>query len=197
MPNPAGPWQPGTGKPGVKEFPPDDNGVKPLPPIMPPDPKDQKPKDPPNFSADLPNFRLVLPQVASGTQPFADGYAWLQSKGYRNVLYLRGPGEDETAIRDAVERHGMRLLVLDVLPEKLDRELVQDFSRFVNDSSRWPLFVFDKKGMAAGTMWYLHFRLTENETDAEALRLGKNLGLREPQDEPEWWQAIDRVLRRK
>ena len=48
---------------------------------------------------DVPGYTVVRARVASGQQPFPDGIAWLQTKGYRTVLHLRAPGEDGTAAR--------------------------------------------------------------------------------------------------
>ena len=57
-------------------------------------------------------------RVTSGLRPQLDGLDWLQAHGYRTVLHIRAPGEDDTADRRQVEKRvshiaGMRQCAID------------------------------------------------------------------------------------
>jgi protein tyrosine phosphatase (PTP) superfamily phosphohydrolase (DUF442 family) len=125
---------------------------------------------------EIPGFALVKPGLATGQQPFPDGVTWLHNHGYRTVLYLKAPAEDDLAAQRQFEKNGLRYLRLDVVPNPLTREMVTRFQQFIADEGNRPLFVYDKDGSLAPAMWYLHFKLTENLPDdkakAEAVRLG-------------------------
>ena len=69
------------------------------------------------------NLRWSEDRVASGLRPLLDGgLDWLQANGYRTVLHLRQPGEDDTADRKQVEKRGMKYLSMEVSPETLTPE---------------------------------------------------------------------------
>ena len=150
---------------------------------------------------DIPQFNLVYDKVATGLQPFPNGYEWLQKQGYKTVLALRQPGEDDSAARQAVERLGMKYMTLEINPAKLSREQVSEFSKLVRDTNAQPLFVSDRKGTLAGALWYLHFQLVDQLPDAQARTRAQRLGLADPADtDPdltELWLAIRAVLGQK
>lgn len=190
---------------GAKLLPPEaPSGAKPESPTAPAEAPDQaKPKPPEgrpgatDFPPDIPQYSLVYDQVAAGLQPFPEGFSWLKDHGYRAVLYVRAAGEDDTAVRTEVESKGMKYLTLEVSPSTLNRELVREFSRTIGDSRDQPLFVFDRKGMLAGSLWYLHFRMTENQADMQARPRAARLGLKEDVagEYADLWLAINQLLR--
>ena len=126
----------------------------------------------------MPQFAVVKEGVASGQKPFAEGLNWLREKGYRTVLHLRLPGADDTAARRQFEAKGFRYLSLEVSPQTLNRETVDQFNRIVGDPANLPLFVYDRDSSLAGGLWYLHGRivggLPNDKATAEAARLGLN-----------------------
>lgn len=145
----------------------------------------------------IPQFAVVQDGVAAGLKPFVDGgLDWLREQGYRTVLHVRAPGEDDVAERRQVEKLGLRYLSLEVSPQTLTSALVETFSRLVAETANRPLFVYDREGTLAGAMWYLHFRLTEHEPDAAARAHAARLGLREGDAgaQREMWLAVQRLL---
>jgi hypothetical protein len=154
-------------------------------------------EEPPALNADVPGFTLVKPQVASGQKPFADGLNWLREKGYRTVLHVRLPGEEDTAARRQFEAKGFRYLSLDVSPLTLTPEVVDRFNRILTDSSNLPLYVYDRDASLVGGLWFLHFRtidgLSNEKATAEAARLGFNP---EADTGPhrEMWLAVQKYL---
>src|SRR5262245_23199389 len=66
----------------------------------------------------IPQFADARARVASGLRPMLDdGLDWLQSSGYKTVLQLRRPGEENAADRREVEKRGMKYVSLEVSPE--------------------------------------------------------------------------------
>lgn len=145
----------------------------------------------------IPQFAMVNDKVANGLRPMLDdGLDWLKSNGYRTVLYVRRPGQDDSADRKQVEKRGMRYLTLEVSPETLSRKTVDDFNRLVSDASSYPLFVYDRDGALAGALWYLYFRLVEHDTDETARVRAARLGLREDREgaHRSMWLAVQKLL---
>jgi protein tyrosine phosphatase (PTP) superfamily phosphohydrolase (DUF442 family) len=150
----------------------------------------------PPLPVGIPQFALARDRVASGLKPFLDGLEWLRTNGYRTVLHLRQPGDEEAADRRLIEKHGLKYLSLEVSPQTLSQEMVEAFNRTVGDPANVPLFVYDKDGLLAGALWYLHFRTVDRATDDEARSKAARLGLKEDGDAARrtMWLAIQKVL---
>jgi len=203
-------WRPGDSN--VRLTPPEgrgpapqDNGTRLLPPEntsppakMPSGPSGANTQAAPLLPVGIAQFAIVKDnKVANGLRPMLeDGLDWLRAKGYRTVLHLRRPGEDDTADRKQVEKRGMRYLTLEVSPETLTRKTLEEFSRLVNDATGYPLFVYDRDGALAGGLWYLHFRLTEHDPDETARVRASGLGLREDRagTHRAMWLALQKLL---
>jgi protein tyrosine phosphatase (PTP) superfamily phosphohydrolase (DUF442 family) len=151
----------------------------------------------PALPVDIPQFAMVKTNVASGQEPFAGGIAWLKSHGYRSVLHIRAPGEDDSAARRTYEQSGLRYLSQEVSPQTLSRALVDQFNQQVADANNLPLFVYDKDGSLAGGLWYLHFRLAERATDEKAREEAERLGLKQNRGDAhlKMWLAVQNLLK--
>jgi protein tyrosine phosphatase (PTP) superfamily phosphohydrolase (DUF442 family) len=146
--------------------------------------------------AGIPQFALAKDQVATGLKPMLDGVDWLKQNGYRTVLHLRQPGEDDAAERRLFELRGLKYQSLELSPQTLSRAVVDEFNRMVGNRSFYPLFVYDKTGALSGSLWYINFRQVEHQSDEEARMRAGRLGLRETQDglQREMWLAIQKHL---
>lgn len=151
----------------------------------------------PAMPVDIPQFAAVKTNIASGLEPFADGIAWLKSHGYRTVLHVRSPGEDDSAARKQFEQAGLRFLSLDLSAETLSREIVDQFDRLVADATNLPLFVYDKDGSLAGALWYLHFRLVDRATEEKAREDAERLGFKQDRSDAhlKMWLAVQSLLK--
>jgi protein tyrosine phosphatase (PTP) superfamily phosphohydrolase (DUF442 family) len=157
---------------------------------------EERPPAPP-LPVGIPQFSLARERVASGLRPLLDeGLDWLQSNGYRTVLHVKRPDQDDSADRRQVEKRGLKYLSLDVSPTTLSRPAVEDFNRIVADSAGYPLFVYDRDGSLVGGLWYLHYRMAGNLPDDSARVRAGALGLREDRDDAhrEMWLAIQRFV---
>jgi protein tyrosine phosphatase (PTP) superfamily phosphohydrolase (DUF442 family) len=142
-------------------------------------------------------FAKPKTQVATGLKPDLDGLDWLQAKGYKTVLHLVQTGEDDAAERrQSEEKRNIKYLSLTVAPATLDRATIEQFNQIIGDPSNLPLFVYDKDGMLAGGMWYLHFRTADFATEEEARAKATRLGLKEdPNGEHKvMWDAIKKYF---
>jgi len=145
-------------------------------------------------SVDVPGFAMAKTRVATGQKPFRDGIVWLQAQGYRTVLYLQKPGENDSLRRNQFEKSGLRYLSLEVSSTGLTRELVEAFSRQVNDQGNLPLYVFDTDGTLTGGMWLLYFRLFEGISEEKARLEAARLGFL-PEANPDHKAMADAVSR--
>jgi len=150
----------------------------------------------PLLPAGIPQFAIAQDQVATGLKPMLDGIDWLTQNGYRTVLHLRQPGEDDAAERRLFELRGMKYLSLELSPQTLTRAVVDEFNRIVGDRTNYPLFIYDKDGALSGGLWYLHFRAVDRLSDEESRARAARLGLRETQNsiQGDMWLAIQKYL---
>jgi protein tyrosine phosphatase (PTP) superfamily phosphohydrolase (DUF442 family) len=145
---------------------------------------------------DIPQFTPIKPQVAAGRRPQADGFAWLAANKYRSVLHLRLPGENDDAERKLAESHKLNYHSIEVSPNLLSKDMVDEFFKLVRDPMRQPLFVYDRDGALTGGLWYLYFRIVEQDPDDAARIRARAAGLREDRDDASraMWQTVQKYL---
>jgi len=186
---------PEAAQPPAKVTPPAvQEGPSPEPPLVPRE-DDKKPSPP--LPVGISGFAYPYPEakIATGQKPLLDGLEWLKDNGYRTVLHIKAPGEEDAADRKLVEKLGMKYLSLELSPQTLNKQAVEDFARIVGDRTGQPLFVYDKDGALAGSLWYLQFRTTDRLGDEDARTRAGRLGLKA--DAPEQrtlWLAIQKFL---
>lgn len=151
----------------------------------------------PALPVGIPQFAYAVEgKVASGLKPALDGLDWLQANGFRTVLHVRAPGEEDAADRRLVEQHGLKFISLEAAPNTITRPTVEAFSRAVSDPAAQPLFVYDRNGAVAGGLWYLHFRTAEQLNNEPARTRAARLGLKPDGDGDQrtMWLAIQKYL---
>jgi protein tyrosine phosphatase (PTP) superfamily phosphohydrolase (DUF442 family) len=150
----------------------------------------------PALPVDIPQFAVAKPNVASGQEPYPEGVTWLKARGYRTVLHIRAPGEDDREARRRFEQNGLRYLFLEVSPQTLTKEVVDQFNRLVADPNNQPLFVYDRDSSLAGGLWYLHFRLVDKASDEKAREEAAQLGFKQNDEGPQkaMWLAVQNFL---
>lgn len=158
----------------------------------PPQPRPEAP-----FPVGIPQYAAVKEGVAAGLRPAGtEGVDWLKSKSYRTVVHLRLPGEKDDADREAIEKLGMKFVSMEVSPNLLTRESVDEFLRIVRDRESQPTFIYDRDGALAGGLWYLWYRLGEGISEDAARIRARGLGLREDREgaHRDMWQSAQRYL---
>lgn len=184
-------WRP-SGDPGVRlTFPEPSTPEPPRPGV-----REERGGTPP-LPVGIPQFTMARPRVAAGLRPVVDGLDWLKANGYRTVVYLRQPGDDDSTDREQIDKkRGLRYVSLEVSPKTLSRTVIDEFNHVVTDPANLPLFVYDRDGALAGALWYLHFRIVDGASDEEARTKATRLGLREDREglHREMWLAIQNYL---
>ncbi len=214
-PMPPGPpadargFEPPPADPGVRlaipepVSPQDSTRLAPPVPVQPPAtpepplaPKADGPAPTPPLPVGIPQFAMAKNRVASGLRPMLEGIDWLQANGYKTVLNIRAPGSDDAADRKLFEQRGLRYASLELSPDTVTREVVDQFNHMVGDPANVPLFVYDRDGMLAGALWYLHFRIVDGLAHEEARDKAARLGLKPAQDgeHKRMWLAIQNYL---
>ena len=139
----------------------------------------------------------MTPKIAAGLRPAPDdGFDWLQNNNYRTVVNLRLPGEDDAADRKEAEKRGLKYASIEIAPNLLTKETVDELFRILRDPQQQPVFVYDRDGALAGGVWYVWFRLIEEAPDDVARIRARTLGLREDRDgtHRDLWQAAQKYL---
>jgi hypothetical protein len=148
---------------------------------------------------DIPGYAVARKNVATGLKPFTAGIDWLKANGFKVVLHLRSPGEDDSAQKELFEKKGLRFISVEASPARLEKELYHQFNRLVTDVENQPLYVYDRDGSIAGGLWYLHYRVYLKESDEKARKEAARLGLKlEDEDATEHktvWLAVQRLLK--
>jgi hypothetical protein len=150
----------------------------------------------PAFPVGIPQFAIAKEGVASGLKPSLEGLDWLKDNGYRTILHVRRPGEDDAGDRKQASKRDLKYVSLEVSPETLSREIIAKFGSVVEDTAGRPLFVYDRDGMLAGGLWFLYFRTVEKDSDETARIKAARLGLSEDAqgDHKTMWLAIQKYL---
>jgi protein tyrosine phosphatase (PTP) superfamily phosphohydrolase (DUF442 family) len=146
----------------------------------------------PDTLVGIAEFIQVKDGVSTGLRPTIDGLDWLKTQGYKTVVYLRRPGDDDTTDRRQVERRGMKFVSLEMSPEKLTKAWIDTFNETVGRSADRPVFVYSRETSAAAAVWYLHLRTAEFLTHDEARVRARRLGLKDEQSD--MFQAALKVL---
>jgi hypothetical protein len=163
--------------------------VSPLPPV-----KDGGPS--PTLPVGIPSFAEPKARIATGLKPDTEGLDWLQNSKYRMVVHLRRKGADDSADREQVEKRGMKYQSIEISPETLNREIVDEFNKLVDNPANQPAFVYDKDRLLTGVMWYLHYRIADKLSDDDARSKAELLGLKvkDGEEQTAYWVAIESML---
>jgi protein tyrosine phosphatase (PTP) superfamily phosphohydrolase (DUF442 family) len=146
---------------------------KPLEPL----PLGPSPTAPADGPAGIAEFTRVKDGVSAGRRPTLEGLDWLKSHGYKTIVLVRSPQDADDTDRRQVEKRGMKFVSLQVTPELLTQQWIDQFNEIVGDSATRPVFVYGRDPQSAGVVWYLHLRTAEFLTHDEARVRARQLGL--------------------
>jgi uncharacterized protein (TIGR01244 family) len=128
----------------------------------------------------IPNARMPLDGVLTGGQPTEEQLAELADAGYRTVVNLRTPGENEISDREAelAEKLGLRYVQVPVAgAEGLTEANVRKLADLLEDGSGYPLVVHCGSGNRVGALFALKALQIDGKSAEEALQIGKQAGL--------------------
>ena len=184
-------WQPGENgdaKPRVQLYAPE-SIEKEEPPLS------RKPSVRATFPP-IAQFAEVKEKIYAGLPPGKDGLDWLHSNRVGTIVNIRSPGEDDGADRKETEARGIRYIAVEVSPQNLTKEGFDGFIKLVRESSQQGVFVYDRDGSLAGSMWYLYLRWAEFLDDDAAQLRSRPLGLENTRDgqHRDMWLAVQKLL---
>ncbi|WP_020468855.1 fused DSP-PTPase phosphatase/NAD kinase-like protein [Zavarzinella formosa] len=140
-----------------------------------------KPQKP--IAVGIAGFAKVKDGVSTGLRPEIEGLDWLKSKGYKTVVYLRTPTDDDTTDRRQAEKRELKFVSWEITPEGFGKAFVDEFNQLIGDTEARPVFVYARDGNFAASVWYLHLRTAEFLTHEEARLRASQLGLVNEQNE--------------
>ena len=78
----------------------------------------------------------------------------------------------------------------------MTREKADEFIKLIREGARTSIFVYDRDGALAGSMWYLYQRFGELHDDEPAQLRARPLGLQTNRDgqHREMWLAVQKLL---
>lgn len=135
-------------------------------------------------------FDRVRENLTTGQRPSLEGLDWLQKSGVKIVVFLHRPGEPLDGDRQQVEKRGMTFVPIEINPQGLAPESVDRFMKLQTENRADMRFVYDLDGSLAGAMWYLSYRLIDQDSDEVARIKAGSLGQPETREAArDVWQA--------
>jgi uncharacterized protein (TIGR01244 family) len=129
--------------------------------------------------AEVPNYRLVRPGLATAGQPPLDALPKLKSLGFKTVINLRTEKEGAREEQAAVEAAGLRYVWVPVSVESISLEDVRAVGGVLDDPEAGPVLLHCNSANRVGAVWaVLQARKGKSLEEAEAE--GRAIGLRSP-----------------
>lgn len=128
----------------------------------------------------IPNARIPREGILTGGQPTEEQLAEMADAGYRTLVNLRTPGENELSDREAelAEDLGLSYVHLPVAgAEGLTEANARELAELLDDESRYPMVVHCGSGNRVGALFALEAFHVDGESPETALRIGKDAGL--------------------
>ena len=146
----------------------------------------------------LPDFTTVkgYENVATGKKPNMDGLDRLKRNGYRTVIFLHDPAADVAPAKSLCEARGLKFVGIPMAADQL-KVASEAFAVALAEKANRPVYVSDDSGDWTGTLWYIHFRATEQmNADAAKVRAA-SLGLGDQtrtEKSQKVWQTVQDFL---
>jgi len=139
--------------------------------------------------AQIPAYRLIRPDLATGGQPSPEALARLGQMGFKTVVNLRTEKEGAAEERAVVETQGLRYVWVPVTADSFSLADVEAVQKVVDDPSSGPVLLHCASSNRVGAVWAV-IQSRQGKTLDEALAAGRAAGLQSPQLEA----AVRRVL---
>jgi uncharacterized protein (TIGR01244 family) len=139
--------------------------------------------------AQIPEYRLVRPDLAAAGQPSPEALGRLKEMGFRTVVNLRTEKEGAVEEKAVVEAQGLRYVWVPVTAESLSLADVEAVEKVIEDPSAGPVLLHCHSSNRVGGVWAV-VEARRGKSLEEALAAGRAAGLRSPAMEA----AVGRVL---
>jgi uncharacterized protein (TIGR01244 family) len=139
--------------------------------------------------AQIPNYRVVRPGIATGGQPSPEALGRLKQMGFKTVINLRTEKEGARDEAETVTAAGLRYVWVPVSPDTFSAADVDAVAKAVDDPGAAPVLIHCSSANRVGGVWtVLQVRKGAPLERAEAE--GRTIGLQSPA----MWEAVRRVL---
>jgi len=130
-------------------------------------------------AADIPNYRVIRPDLAVGGQPSPAALSRLSELGFRTVVNLRTAAEGAEEEGRVVREAGLRYVWVPVTPATLSIDDIRAVEEVLKEKDSGPVLLHCASSNRVGGVWAA-IRVREGATWAEAEAEGKEAGLRSP-----------------
>ena len=138
--------------------------------------------------AQIPHYKKISPTLAAAGQPSAEALPKLGALGFKTVINLRMPTEDQPADERAiVEGQGLRYVAVPFTSSSLSQADVDAVAKVLDDPASGPVLLHCARSVRVGAMWSL-IQLRKGKTLEEALAAGREAGNKSP--------ALEEAVRR-
>ena len=128
----------------------------------------------------IPNYRVLMPGLATAGQPTPEALRSLKEKGFKTVINLRA--EVEPGVREeeaAVKEQGLNYLWVPITAATLTQEKVDEVRRALEAPGSGPILLHCASANRAGAVWTV-IEAQRGKSYEEALAAGKAIGLTSP-----------------
>jgi uncharacterized protein (TIGR01244 family) len=130
--------------------------------------------------AEIPNYRLVAPGLATAGKPSPAVLPSLKTLGFKTVVDLRTEKEGTREEEAAVKAAGLRYVWVPITAESFSLEDVRAVASVLDDPEAGPILLHCTSANRVGAVWaVLQARKGKSLEEAEAE--GRMVGLRAPQ----------------
>lgn len=140
----------------------------------------------------IPNYRVLLPGLATAGQPTPDGLRSLKARGFKTVINLRT--ESEPGVREeeaALKEQGLTYVWVPFSAATFSQEKVDQVRRALENPASGPILLHCATANRVGAVWTV-IEAQRGKSYEEALAAGKAIGL----TSPPLIEAIDKLLGR-
>lgn len=139
--------------------------------------------------AEIPAYRLIRPDLATGGQPAPETLGRLAEMGFRTVINLRTEKEGAVEERAPVEAQGLRYVWVPFTADSFSPQDVAAVEQVLDDPAVGPVLLHCASSNRVGGVWAA-IQARRGKSLEEALAAGREAGLHTPGMEA----AVRRVL---
>jgi uncharacterized protein (TIGR01244 family) len=129
--------------------------------------------------AEIPNYRLARPDVATAGKPSAEALGRLKAQGFKTVIDLRTEGEGTAAEKQAVEAQGLRYVSVPISPATFSVADVETVAKILDDPGAKPVLLHCASANRVGAVWGV-IEVRRGRTLEEAEAAARGIGLTSP-----------------
>ena len=133
--------------------------------------------------AEIPNYRVVRPGLATGGKLSPDALDHLKTKGFKTVVDLRTEAEGTAAEKQAVEAQGLRYVSVPISAATFSAADVAAVAKVLNDPAAAPVLLHCASANRVGAVWAV-LQVQQGRSLEEAEAAGQEIGL----TARPWWK---------